>query len=62
MIYLCIFSHVINPKEANMAENNTEKRQETVQVDFERRLSGEAMQESIVAMSHLDDNPIWSEQ
>ena len=34
-----------------MAENNTEKRQETVQVDFERRLSGEAMQESIVAMS-----------
>lgn len=45
-----------------MAENNTEKRQETVQVDFERRLSGEAMQENIVAMSHLDDNPIWSER
>lgn len=45
-----------------MAENNTEKRQETVQVDFERRLSGEALQESIVAMSHLNDTSIWSER
>ena len=49
------------PKEANMAENNTEKLQETVQVDFERRLSGEAMQESIVAMSHLDNDSNWKE-
>lgn len=45
-----------------MAENNTEKRQETVQVDFERRLSGEAMQESIVAMSHLDDDCDWGDR
>lgn len=45
-----------------MAENNTEKRQETVQVDFERRLSGEAMQESIVAMSHLDDDFDWGDR
>jgi len=45
-----------------MAENNTEKRKETVQVDFERRLSGEAMQESIVAMSHLDDDLDWGDR
>lgn len=45
-----------------MAENNTEKRQETVQVDFERRLSGEAMQESIMDMAHLNDMSEWDDE
>ena len=29
---------------------------------FDRRLSGEAMQETIVAMSHLDNDSNWKEQ
>ena len=46
-----------------MAEKeNKEQLQCQDNLGFDRRLSGEAMQESIVAMSHLDDNPIWSEQ
>ena len=45
-----------------MAENKNEQLQEPVQVDFERRLSGEAMQESIVGMAHLDDDFDWRDR
>jgi hypothetical protein len=44
-----------------MAENKNEQVQETTQTDFERRLSGESIQESIMAMAHLNDMSKWDE-
>lgn len=44
-----------------MAENNNEQIKESAELAFERRLSGESIQESIVAMSHLDDTHDWDE-
>lgn len=46
-----------------MAENeNKEQRQCQENLGFDRRLSGEAMQETIVAMSHLDNDSCWKER
>lgn len=44
-----------------MAENKNEQVQETTQTAFERRLSGESIQESIMAMAHLNDMSEWDE-
>lgn len=44
-----------------MAENKNEQVQETTQTAFERSLSGESIQESIMAMAHLNDMSEWDE-
>lgn len=46
-----------------MAEKeNKEQLQCQDNLGFDRRLSGEAMQETIVAMSHLDDDFDWEDR
>ncbi len=46
-----------------MAEKeNKEQLQCQDNLGFDRRLSGEAMQETIVAMSHLDNDSNWKER
>ena len=45
-----------------MAENKNEQVQETAQTAFERRLSGESIQESIMAMAHLNDMSEWDDE
>jgi hypothetical protein len=45
-----------------MAENKNEQVQETTQTDFERRLSGESIQESIMDMAHLNDMSEWDDE
>lgn len=61
VLFMYIYSRN-QPKEANMAEKeNKEQRQIQDKLGFDRRLSGEAMQETIVAMSHLD-NDSWRER
>lgn len=61
VLFMYIYSRN-QPKEANMAETeNKEQRQSQDKLGFDRRLSGEAMQETIVAMSHLDHDS-WKER
>ncbi len=45
-----------------MAENKNEQVQETTQTAFERSLSGESIQESIMAMAHLNDTSDWGRE
>ncbi|MBR6892614.1 MAG: hypothetical protein IKN15_05195 [Bacteroidaceae bacterium] len=46
-----------------MAEKeNKEQLQCQDRLGFDRRLSGEAMQESIVAMAHLNDMSEWDDE
>ncbi len=45
-----------------MAENKNEQVQETTQSAFERRLSGESIQETIMAMAHLNDTSDWGRE
>lgn len=62
VLFMYIYS-CNQPKEANMAEKeNKEQLQCQDNLGFDRRLSGEAMQETIVAMSHLDNDSNWKEQ
>jgi hypothetical protein len=45
-----------------MAENKNEPIQNTAQLAFERRLSGESIQESIMDMAHLNDMSEWDDE